>query len=126
MTKKCIEILDPDRLIAKQGVLAGSEEHKELMKKTICMVQNGGNLSLTTNEKDGFDVGEIKAKTRNAWDLKKLTIYECQTNAIKSEVDKAIVKSKRMNAELVFVVGSKELAEEIDKSTENQHASLVV
>ncbi len=108
-TRKGLDVIDTECLIARQGILSGSEEHKELMRKTIIMIQDLGNYAFTLNEKDSFDIGEIKAKTRNSWNLKSLVIYECQINAIAIELEKCIAKSKRFNAELIFVVASEEL-----------------
>ena len=96
--------MDPERLISRQGGLAGSEEHKGLMRKAILMVQDNGDFAFVNPEKDGFDVGAIKARTRSAWDVSSLTIYECQTNAIREELEKCEEKAKRLSAKLVFVV----------------------
>ena len=126
LTQRGTDILDPEHWIAKQGVLAGSEEHKDLMRKTIRIIQDNGSYAYVPPEKDSFDVGEIKAKTKSTWDLEHLTIYECQTNAIKEELDKCVAKSRKLNAELVFVVGSEELANQIRESTGNIYKVIVI
>ena len=113
LTERSLEILDTERLIARQGVLAGSEEHKELMRKTIRMIQDNGNFAFVTREKDSFDVGEIRSRKRNLWDLEDLTVYECQTNAIKEEIEKGVDRAKSLNARLIWVVGVDEVAEGI-------------
>lgn len=103
LTVKGRKVIDPNEVIAKQGVLAGSEEHKELMRKAILAIQDNGNFAFTRSDKDSFDIGEIKAKTKSSWNTGNLTIYECQTNSMKSEIDKCISRAKRFKAKLVFV-----------------------
>ena len=70
-------------------------------------------------------MGAIKARTRSAWSMENLTIYECQTNALGSELEKGVEKAKRFNAELVFVVPSKEIADEARGVVENRYRVLV-
>ena len=125
LAAKGINVIDPDRLIEKQGVLAGGEEHKNLMKKAILAIQDGGNFAFTTSDRDGFDVGEIKAKTRSAWDSGRLTIYECQTNAIKEEVEKSAAKAKKLNANLIFAVPTAELAKTISSEVGSGYEVMV-
>ena len=125
LTLKGSMVINPERLIEKQGVLAGSEEHKELMRKTILMIQNKGNFAFTTSDKDGFDVGEIKAKTKSAWDTGRTTAYECQTSAMKEEIEKCVAKEDQLNAELIFIAASSELADSIRQLTGNRHAVAV-
>lgn len=115
LTLKGLEVVDPNRLIAKQGVLAGSEEHKRLMEMAIKRIQDNGNFAFVPKEKDSFDVGEINAKTRTSWDLEHLTVYECQTNSIKEEIEKCMAKG--LNARLVFVTNRKETGDAITKMT---------
>lgn len=123
-TQRGMKIIDPLKLIEKQGILSGSEEHKELMRKTIVMIQDRGNYAFTIEDKDGFDIGEIKAKTRNAWDHC-FTIYECQTNAMKSEIDKCVRRAQRYNAGIVFVVPSEKVGKEI-KEIGNEYDCIVI
>ena len=106
--------------------MAGGEEHKILMKKAILAIQDSGNFAFTTVDRNGFDVGEIKAKTRSAWDAGMLTIYECQTNAIRSELEKSVAKAKRLNANLIFTVPSDELANTINVEFGNEYNAMVV
>ena len=117
LTEKGLGVIDPDRLIARQGVLAGSEEHKALMRKVITKIQDAGNYTFTTSDKDGFDVGEIGAKTRSTWNLPNLTIYECQTNAIREELEKAVIKANVLNAVLIFKTINSEMARLITEHT---------
>lgn len=113
LTSKGLEVVDADRLIARQGIYAGSEEHKELMRKTIAMIQDKGNYAFTLGDKDAFDVGEIEAKTKSVWDLERLKIYECQTNAIREEVEKCAEKARALKAGLVWIVGDERVMESI-------------
>jgi len=121
ITEKGLKLIDPDRLIAKQGIYAGSEEHKELMRKAIRLIQDKGNLAFTLSDKDAFDVGEIRAKTKNSWDLEHITAYECQTNAIKEEIEKCVRKAERMGSSLVFVAHGGEISEKIAALTGNKY-----
>jgi hypothetical protein len=125
ITEKGLKLIDPDRLIARQGIYAGSEEHKELMRKAIRLIQDKGNLAFTLSGKDSFDVGEIRAKTKSSWDLEHITAYECQTNAIREEVEKCVAKADGLNAELIFVVASETLANSTRQLTENKHVIVV-
>ncbi len=115
LTSKGLDVVDPERLIARQGVLAGSEEHKDLMRKKIRMVQGKGDFAFVDSEKDGFDVGAITARTRSAWDTGSLTIYECQTNAIREELEKCVEKARMHSAQLIWVTGSGEVTNETRK-----------
>ena len=118
--------MDPERLIARQGVLAGSEEHKDLMRKEIRMVQDKGDFAFVDSEKDGFDVGAITARTRSAWDTGSLTIYECQTNAIREELEKCVDKAKRLNAELIYVVPSYGIETIVKENVGNRYNTMAL
>ncbi|VVB77345.1 Uncharacterised protein [uncultured archaeon] len=126
LTKKALDVVDPDLLIARQGIYAGNEEHKELMRKTIRMVQDRGEFAFVPKDKDGFDVGEHQAVTKSAWDFGGLTAYECQTSAVKEELEKAVDKSRRTVAKLVFVVSGAELGKTIGETTANQYEIMVI
>lgn len=96
------------------------------MKKTIEIIQDKGNYAFTLSDKDGFDVGEVKAKTKNSWDTEHITAYECQTGAIREEIGKCVMKANKLNAELVFITASEEIADSIRQLTENRHAVMVL
>jgi len=61
LTEKGLNVVDADRLVATQGSNAGSEEHRELMKKTIGLIQAKGNFAFVPKAQNGFDVGELEA-----------------------------------------------------------------
>ena len=126
LTTKGLDVIDPNHLIAKQGIYAGSEEHKELMRKTINLIQDRGNFACTLSDKDAFDVGEIPAKTRSVWDLEHLKIYECQMNAIREEIQKGVDRALRFRVGLVFVTTSRELANNISIAVENKYGVAVI
>ncbi len=126
LTEKGLEVINSERIIAKQGIYSGSEEHKQLMRKTILMIQDNGNFAFTLTDKDSFDIGELKAKTKSSWDFENITAYECQTNAIEKELRKCIVRTKKFGANIIFVVNNSEMAILIDKMTENKCISLEV
>lgn len=120
LTEKGLNVVDPERIIAKQGIYSGSEEHKELMRKTIRMIHDRGNFAFTLTDKDSFDIGELKAKMKRIWNYEELLVYECQTNAIAEEVNKCIERARKLGAGMAFVTNSEEIAETIKKSTQNQ------
>ena len=113
LTEKGNEVVNPERIIAKQGIYSGSEEHKELMRRTIRMIQDRGNFAFTLSDKDSFDVGELKAKMRRVWDYEGIEVYECQTNALPDELKRCIERAGRLGAGMTFVAGSDEMAEAI-------------
>lgn len=117
LTEKAFEIIDPKRIVKKQGIYSGSEEHKELMNKTIKIIQEKGNFAFTRQNKDSFDIGEIITKTKGTWNLDRITIYECQTNAIKEEIKKGIDKASAFNSELIWVSKSNAVLKEIHRIT---------
>jgi hypothetical protein len=120
LTEKGIEVVSPERIIAKQGIYSGSEEHKQPMRKAIRMIQDKGNLAFTLSNKDSFDVGELKAKMKRIWDFENPVTYECQTNAIAEEVSKCIERSRKLGADMAFVANSDEIAKAIQESTQRQ------
>ena len=117
LTEKGNGVVNPERIIAKQGIYSGSEEHKELMRKTIRMIQDRGNFAFTLSDKDSFDVGELKAKMRRVWDYEDIEVYECQTNALPDELNKCIERAGRLGAGMTFVASSDEIANAIREST---------
>ena len=125
-TEKGLTVIDPERIISKQGIYSGSEEHKELMRKTIRMIQDRGNLAFTLSDKDSFDVGELKAKMKKIWNFEELIVYECQTNAIIDQLEKAIEKAKKFKVELAFVVCIKELEKAIRDEIGDDYVIIVV
>ena len=124
LTEKGLKVVDPERLIAKQGIYSGSEEHKELMRRTIRMIQDGGNFAFTLSDKDSFDVGELKAKMKRIWDYERLVIYECQTNAIGEEIIKCAERAKNLGAGMVFVVNNYDIAKAIEKVSDYKYVVL--
>ena len=59
------------------------------------------------------EVNREAARKRNLWDFDDLTVYECQTNALREEIEKGIGKARALNARLIWVAGVKEVAEGI-------------
>jgi len=123
LTDKALGVLDANRIIEKQGIYKGSEEHTELMRKTIELIQEKGNFAFTLDAKDSFDIGELESdgKARNLWNKKSLKIYEIQNNAIKSEIDRCIEKARERNTELVFVTNNHRVRDEIRSITSNAY-----
>jgi len=119
-TEKGLEVIDIERLVARQGIYSGSEEHKGLMRRSIRMIQDRGNFAFTLGDKDSFDVGELKAKMKRIWDFEELIIYECQTNSMAEEVNKCIERARKLNLDMVFVANSNEVAKALQKSTQRQ------
>lgn len=125
MTAKGLEAIDPGTMIAGQGIYSGGEEHKELMRKTIIMIQDRGNLAFVPTEKDSFDVGEVTVRNGNAWDFGSVTAYECQTNAMPAEIGKCVARSKRHGNRTVFV-GTPEVCGRIREQVGNDCETIAV
>jgi len=123
LTQKAFNILEPYKMIQKQGNRKGGEEHTGLMENTIKMVQDKGNYAFVMEEREAFDVGELKVdpKIKGMWNYYDIAAYEIQTNAIKSEIDRCIEKAKEQNTELVFITNSKKTKGEIERLTENKY-----
>jgi hypothetical protein len=64
------------------------------------------------------------AKGKTSWNLEELTTYECQTNALREELEKCVARAKMLNAKLVFVVPNEKLAEEVKEVTENRYRTI--
>lgn len=124
LTERSMQIIDSERLIARQGTLSGSEEHKQLMRKTIEMIQDRGNYAFTLSDKDSFDIGEIRAKTKSAWDTEHIAAYECQTNAIKEEIEKCVSRADVLG--LTFVVPNKELSVRISEICGGRYETMII
>jgi hypothetical protein len=117
LTEKGLEVINSERIIAKQGIYSGSEEHKELMRRTIRMIQDKGNFAFTLSDKNSFDIGELKAKMKRIWNFDELSVYECQTNAITEEISKCTERAKKRSTNIVFVTNSDETTKAIEKLT---------
>ena len=117
LTEKGLSAVNPERIIAKQGIYSGSEEHKELMRRTIKRIQDRGNFAFTLSDKNSFDVGELKAKMRRIWDYEDVEVYECQTNALQEELNKCVERSRSLNVRMSFVANNREIAKAIEEST---------
>jgi hypothetical protein len=117
LSEKGLAVINPERIIAKQGIYSGSEEHKELMRRTILMIQDRGSFAFTTSEKDSFDVGELGAKMKKIWDYEGLVVYECQTNALHEELNKCIERARRFDVRMEFIANNREIAKAIEEST---------
>ncbi len=124
LTEKGLDVINSERIIARQGIYAGSEEHKELMRKTIRMVQDNGNFAFTTSDKDSFDIGEIRARGKAVWDFERIIAYECQTNAIKEELEKAINRAREFNTKPIFVTPSEKVSDAVRAEVGNNYVSL--
>ena len=126
LNEKANHILQPYKMIQKQGNRKGSEEHMGLMEHTIKMIQERGNFAFVLSERESFDVGELKPdpKMKGMWNYYSVTSYEIQTNAIRSEIFRCIEKAKDQNTELVFVTNSKKTKEEIERLTDNKYKCL--
>jgi len=122
LTDKALRVLDANRIIEKQGIYKGSEEHTELMRKTIGIIQKNGNFAFTLSAKDSFDIGELEPGqgAKNIWDMKKLRIYEIQNNIMKEEIDKSMGKARKYNGELIFVVPNQMLANKLRELTDKE------
>ncbi len=126
LTQKAIDILEPYRMIQKQGANMGSEEHVGLMKHTIEMIKNNGNFAFVLRERESFDVGELRtdAKIKGHWDFYNVIAYEIQLNAIRSEIERCIEKARDQDTELIFVTNSSKTKEEIERLTDKQFKCL--
>ncbi|MDE1856385.1 MAG: ATP-binding protein [Candidatus Micrarchaeota archaeon] len=122
LTSKAQEIIESKRIIGKQGIYKGSEEHITLMKETISSIQNRGNLAFTLNAKDSFDIGEFSPEdgAKNIWDLKGLRIYEIQNNILKEEIAKGVEKARKYHGKLIFVVAGEALAKKLKEITNEE------
>ena len=128
LTEKALEIIDPDRLIARQGVLAGNEEHKDLMKKTIASIQESGSFAFVLKEQDAFDVGEIGVdqKARGLWNYKDIRAYECQERATEEDANRCEENARKFGAKLIFVAGNEKVNEELKRITKNRYEYIVM
>lgn len=125
-TQKALKLLDQVEMVMQQRVNRGSEEHVGLMKRTIEMIQDNGNFPFVLDEREAFDVGEVRVdgKVKGLWDYKNVVAYEIQTNAIKSEIFRCIEKAKEQQTELVFVTNSAKTKEEIERLTDSKYLCL--
>ena len=76
-------------------------------------IHDNGDFAFTPSRKDSFDAGELKAKGKSIWDFERLTVYECQTNAIKDEIEKGILHQRPNGASLVWVASTGDVINEI-------------
>jgi len=119
LTEKALNVIDVDRLVAKQGSNGGSEEHKELMRKTIRLIQSKGNYAFVPTAQDSFDVGELEA-AGSRW-ATRVNAYEIQTNALAGELEKCSVRSARLAkslASLTVVTNAIEVKERVEKGSD--------
>lgn len=128
LTEKALQLIDPEKLIARQKSNAGGEEHRKMMAKVILAIQERGNFAFVLSEQDSFDVGEIgiDPKAKGLWDYRKITAYEVQTNAIKEEIEKCMERAKRDNARLVLVADNEKTREEMKRITKDAHECIML
>ncbi len=117
--EKTLDILDPDRMVNAQGIYKGGEVHRQLMERTIAMIQSRGNYAFVPTEKDSFDVGEIEPdrKIKGWWNYKEIKVYEIQTDAEKGHIRRCIEKGTRYKAELRIVVNDKKVEDAVRELT---------
>jgi len=99
LTEKALDVIDADRLVSTQGITAGAEEHKRLMKLTIEMIQRKGNFAFVPRARGSFDVGELEV-LGSRWSSK-VSVYEAQTNAIPEELEKCKARAAQLATNLV-------------------------
>jgi hypothetical protein len=118
----------PTNMIQTQGMNKGAEIHVALMKKTIGTVQERGNFAFVPRANDSFDVGELcpTRDRKGLWDYRKVTAYEVQTTAIRSEIERCIARSKQLGTTLVFVTNSHKVGKEIAAITEGRYKVLIL
>lgn len=105
----------PELMMANQTDKLGSEEHKQLMVKTIRMLQLQLILPIVSKEKHSFDILGIPVneKKRGLWNIKKAKGYECQTSARKDSIGINAGKSEMWGIPTVWVADKKEVMEGI-------------
>ena len=125
---KARAVVSDTSMINRQGTNKGGEEHVALMRKTIKMIQNRGNFAFVPSARDAFDIGEIwSTKDRKGrWNYSKVTAYEVQTQAIRSEIDRCMERQKQLGTELVFVTNSHKTRKEIERYTSMQYKVMIL
>ena len=73
-----------------------------------------------------YIVGKVSLRTAHLRPAAITTRYECQTTAIKEEVEKCVEKASRMKTSLVFFSGSEAVLEQIRQMTRNRCEYVVV
>jgi Cdc6-like AAA superfamily ATPase len=121
LTEKGVMWVDADILMSNQSDKLGSEEHKQLMRKTIKMLQNELKICIVSKEKHSFDILAIPvdANKRGIWDLKNASGYEIQTSARKDSIMENMDKGKLWGVRMVWVTDNKQILDEIKKMTNN-------
>ena len=106
-------------MIARQSIRAGSEEHKRMMEKVIRHIQAQGNFAFVPSNKDAPDVVMLPVhhETKGVWDFDCLCVYECQTNAIPTEIAKCVERRKAYDATLTVIVDNEEVRQQVKSVT---------
>ncbi len=128
LTEKAMKIVNPTLMINAQGMNAGGQLHRELMKKTIEMIQDKGNYAFVPEARNSFDVGELipVPKVKTVWSNSNLTVYEIQTDAEKIHIDRCIKKAKTNKAKLVIVTNNQKIKEELDRQTNRGFTCIIL
>ena len=113
--------VDSDIIMSGQTDKLGSEEHKQLIRKTIKMLQNELHICLVNKEKYSFDILAIPfdAKKHGIWDVGRAKGYEIQSSARKDSIMENMEKSKLWGIPMVWVTDNRLILDEIIKLTDN-------
>lgn len=128
LAEKGEQWVDPDMLMANQPDKQGSEEHKQLMRKTIAMLQDKLVLAVISKEKHSFDILGIPVHEtmHSRWGISKAKGYEVQTNARRDSIKENIVKCQRWNTPMVWVSDNPKVITEIERITNNRNEYLLI
>ena len=127
MTEEGLRWVDPERIIMGQRDKIGSEEHRQLLIKTIEKLHESNMLVVSAREKHSFDLvaWPMNQKKRYLWDLRGAKGYEAQTSARKDSVEMNIGKGEIWNVPLVWV-GDEETVKAIMELTKGTNEYMVV
>ena len=114
--------------MSNQSDKLGSEEHKQLMRKTIKMLQDKLIMVISPREKYSFDlIGiPVNEKKPGLWDMSKAKGYEVQTSARKDSIEANIGKDLRWGLPMVWVASDKEVLDMITEPTGDKDEYVLV
>ena len=110
---------DPETMMETQSERLGSEEHRQLMARTIRHLQDKLILPVVSNEKHSFDILAIpvNSKKRGLWDPSAAKGCEVQTTARKDSIAENAGKRELWRVGIVWVASGEGMAEELRKAT---------
>ena len=128
LTDEGLKWVDSEHIILGQNDKIGSEDHKQLLVKTIEKLHQQNMLVISPSEKHSFDLvaWPMDEKKRYLWDLRGAKGYEAQTSARRDSIEMNMDKGKLWGVPVVWITDDREIMNEMERITNNKDEYLML